>query len=427
MKKLLIVFLTAWIAWTPGAQGAEPLDRIVAVAEDDVILESDLAREVGAIIRQIKVNGGQLPPREVIERQVLERMIVHSLQLQLAQKKGIEVDDETLRQSLLELAQRNHMSLDTFRQAIENEGMDYPEFVENLRKEIMLNRLRASEINENIQITDREINHFLETEGQAGVENVQYRLGHILIATPEAASPAEIQKAQSKAMRIYNDLKDGLDFQQTAISVSDGAQALKGGDLGWRKLTEIPTLFADQVPKMKKGEVLPPLRSPSGFHIIKLMDIQGAENHVVTEYHVRHILLKTNEVIDDDEAQRRLRLLKQRIQKGEDFAALAQAFSEDQASSVKGGDLGWITTDVVVPAFAEAVSQLQDNAISEPVQTPFGWHLIQVLGRKTRDDTLEFRKSRVRDILAQRKMEEETELWLRKLRNESYVEIHLND
>ncbi len=414
------------VFWPSLNQGAVPLDRIVAVAEDDVILESDLEQRLRALEHQITTSGAQLPPRDILRRQILERMILHSLQLQLARKHGIQVDDETLRQSLLELAQGNHMDLDTFRQAIENEGMNYPEFVENLRQEIMLNRLRASQINSQIQVTDREINHFLETEAKGGGA-IQYRLGHILVATPEAASPKEIQKAQRKAQRIYKELEQGLDFHQAAMSASDGAQALKGGDLGWRKLGEIPTLFAEIVPKMKKGEIHAPIRSPSGFHIIKLVDIQGADKHIVTEIHARHILIKTNEIIDDEEAQRRLRLIKQRIEKGEDFAELARAFSDDQATSVKGGDLGWITPDVVVPAFAKAMEQLQVNQISEPVQTPFGWHLIQVLGRKTRDDTLEFRKKRAREVLMRRKAEEETELWLRKLRNESYVEIHLDE
>ncbi len=429
VKHLFTFLLLPWLltAWPNLTQGAVLLDRIVAVAEDDVILESDLQQRLQALERQIIASGAQPPPRDILRRQVLERMILHSLQLQLAQKQGIQVDDETLRQSLLELARGNNMDLDTFRQAIENEGMNYPEFVENLREEIMLNRLRASQINAQIQVTEREINHFLETEAKGGGDTVRYRLGHILVATPEAASPKEIQKAQQKAQRIFKELQQGLDFRQTAMSASDGAQALKGGDLGWRKLSEIPTLFSDVVPKMKKGEIHPPIRSPSGFHIIKLVDIQGADKHIITETHVRHILIKNNEIIDDEEARKRLRLIKQRIEKGEDFAALAQAFSDDRATSVKGGDLGWITPDVVVPAFAKAMEQLEINQLSEPVQTPFGWHLIQVLGRKTRDDTLEFRKKRAREILMRRKAEEETERWLRKLRSESYVEIHLNE
>jgi len=419
-----LFLILLWPVWLFAAQ---PLDRIVAVAEDDVILASELERQVDAIAAQFQANGAPLPPRPILRRQVLERMILQRLQLQLAERNGIEVDDETLRQALLELARRNHMDLEGFRRAIEEQGMDYERFVENLRQELMLNRLRNSQVDAKIQVSDREVTHFLETEAQSDPEQArEYRLGHILIATPEAASPQTVRKAQRKAERIAAELRQGLDFRQTAIAVSDGAQALEGGDLGWRKLDRIPTLFVDIVPKMKKGEVRGPIHSPSGFHIIKLLDVRGGDKHIVLETHVRHILIKTNEVIDDAEAKRRLGILKRRIESGEDFAALAQAFSDDPASAVKGGDLGWITADAVVPAFAQAMNRLEPGEISEPVQTPFGWHIIQVLERKSRDDTPEYRRKRAREILTRRKIEEETELWLRRLRNEAYVEILLD-
>ncbi len=419
-----LFLILLWPVWLFAAQ---PLDRIVAVAEDDVILASELERQVDAIASQFQANGAPLPPRPILRRQVLERMILQRLQLQLAERNGIEVDDETLRQALLELARRNHMDLEGFRRAIEEQGMDYARFVENLRQELMLNRLRNSQVDAKIQVSEREVTHFLETEAQSDPEQArEYRLGHILIATPEAASPQTVQKAQRKAERIAAELRQGLDFRQTAIAVSDGAQALEGGDLGWRKLDRIPTLFVDIVPKMKKGEVRGPIHSPSGFHIIKLLDVRGGDKHIVLETHVRHILIKTNEVIDDAEAKRRLNILKRRIESGEDFAALAQAFSDDPASAVKGGDLGWITADAVVPAFAQAMNRLEPGEISDPIQTPFGWHIIQVLERKSRDDTPEYRRKRAREILTRRKIEEETELWLRRLRNEAYVEILLD-
>ncbi|WP_022947513.1 peptidylprolyl isomerase [Methylohalobius crimeensis] len=425
----------AWLfclgIFTPSPLPAAPqlLDRIVAVAEEDVILASELMRQVGAIKRQIGASGSRLPPDQVLRRQVLERMILHRLQLQLAQRQGIQIDDETLRQALLDLARRNQMDLDSFRRAIENEGMNYAQFVDDLRTELMLNRLRASQVNAQIQVSDREVAHFLETEGQtASSKGGEYHLGHILIATPAAASPEKIQQAQQKAQQIVAELEQGLDFHQTAIGMSDGAQALKGGDLGWRKREAIPTLFADIVPDMEKGDIRGPIRSPSGFHIIKLIDAKGTDTtHMVTESHVRHILVKTNEIIDDEEARRRLKLLAERIRKGENFSALAQAYSEDTGSAAKGGELGWITPDAVVPPFAAAMNELEEGELSDPVQTPFGWHLIQVLERKTRDDTLEYRKKRARQILTQRKVEEETELWLRKLRAEAYVEVNLDE
>ncbi len=428
-RQSFFIGLLLFLSWPLlGVTDVQPIDRIVAVVEDDVILASELRDQVNAIVNQFQANGSSLPPPYILHRQMLERMILHSLQLQLAKKNGIQVDDETLRQALLELAQRNHMDLESFRQAVEKQGMNYDQFVENLREEIMLNRLRANMVNSQIQVSEREITHFLETEAQMDpAQAVEYHLGHILIATPEAASPETVQKAQRKAEQIVDELKQGLDFRQTAIAVSDGAQALKGGDLGWRKLDSIPTLFVEIVPHMQKGEIQGPIRSPSGFHIIRLFDMKGAEKHIVTESHVRHILIKTDELIDDAEAKRRLELIKQRLAKGEDFATLARAYSDDTSSALKGGDLGWITPEVVVPSFAAAMKSLEPGEISEPVQTPFGWHIIEVLERKNRDDTLEYRKKKAREILVQRKTEEETELWLRKLRNEAYVEIHLDE
>ena len=424
MLRALLILL----AFSALGQAAEFLDRIVAVVEDDVILESELERQVQAIERQLEAQGSSLP-RSSLRRQVLERLILQSLQIQLAKRQGIQVDDEMLRQALLDLAQRNGMDLTTFRRAVENEGMDYTEFVENLRQELMLNRLRASQISARIQVSDREIDHFLATEARPEAQAVEYRLGHILIAIPAAASPKEVQQARQKAERLVAELQQGLDFQQAAIALSAGDQALKGGDLGWRKLEAIPSLFADLVPFMQKGEIRGPIQSPSGFHIIKLLDVKGkeADLHTAVETHVRHILLQPNEVIDDAEAQKRLKLLKQKLAQGEDFAALARAYSDDKSSSVKGGDLGWVTPEAVVPAFREAMDRLAPGEISDPVQTPFGWHLIQVLERKTYDDTAEYRRKRAKDLLTQRKFEEEVELWLQKLRAESYVEILLDE
>lgn len=433
MKKHCLSFsLAFWLVvsgWPLMATAElEPLDRIVAVVEDDVVLESELREQVYAIINQLKANNTPIPPMQILQNQVLERMILHSLQLQLAKRSGIQVDDESLRQALLELAHRNNMDLETFRQAVENQGMDYQRFVDNLREELMLNRLRANMVNSQIQISEREITHFLETESQLDPSQAtEYHLGHILIATPEAASPETIQQAMQKAQQLVQDLKQGHDFRQAAITFSDGAQAMKGGDLGWRKLDAVPTLFVEVVPDMEKGEIRGPIRSPSGFHIITLFDKKGAAQHEVTESHVRHILIKTDQFIDDEMARHRLQLIKQRLKEGSDFASLAEAYSDDTASAVKGGDLGWITPEVVVPPFAHAIETLPIGQISDPVQTPFGWHIIQVLERKKRDDTLEFRRKKARETLVRRKTEEETELWLRKLRNEAYVEIHYDE
>jgi peptidyl-prolyl cis-trans isomerase SurA len=288
--------------------------------------------------------------------------------------------------------------------------------------------LRSSQVGSQIKISDREVQLWLERQGQSGRDpSTEYLLGHILIATPQAASPSAVQKAREKADRLMEELKKGLDFKQASLSSSDSDQALTGGELGWRKLGQIPSLFADMVPGLKEGDLAGPIRSPSGFHIVKLLGIKGAGAEKLTKTHVRHILLKTNEVVSDDDASKKLAALKQRIEGGEDFGVLARAHSDDKGSAVKAGDLGFVTPGSLVSEFEEAMNRLQPNQLSDPVQTQFGWHLIQVLERQESADTGELRDKQARDELRKRKEEEETELWLRRIRDEAYVEIRLQD
>ena len=293
-----------------------------------------------------------------------------------------------------------------------------------MRNEIIINQLRGREIGGRIKVTDREVEHYLETQDKIGEESTQYHLGHILIAVKEGASSTEIQKAMNKAHELVQKLRAGQDFTQTAISDSDDANALKGGDLGWRSLSEIPTLFVNDIRQMKQGDVLEPVRSPSGFHIIKMLALKGMDNHVTIKTKVRHILIKTNELVDDTEAKKRLLALKARIADGDDFATLARAHSDDKGSALKGGSLDWVNPGDLVKPFEEAMAKLSINQVSEPIQTQFGWHIIQVLGRENKDDSSEFKKNLVRDAIRKRKIEEETELWVRRLRDEAFVEIH---
>lgn len=405
---------------------AEVLDYIVAVVEEDVVLESELTTEVRNITAKLKQNKVMMPPPFILRKQVLERIIVEKLQRQLAAKSGIQVSEEMLRASVSDIARRNNLSLDSFRQELENEGIGYKEFQENIRNEIIVNQLRAREIGSRIKVTDQEVNHYLETQGQIGEEKVQYQLGHILVSVPEAASSGVIQKAQEKASQVISQLRNGADFRQTAIANSDSDNALSGGDLGWRTIANIPTLFVDVVSKMKVDEIAEAIRSPSGFHIIKLLGVKGLDKHIVTKTHVRHILVKTNELLNDAEARKRLGQLRDRIIDGDDFASLARSNSDDKGSALKGGDLGWVGSGVLVPRFEDTMKQLTINEISEPIQTQFGWHIIQVLGREDKDNSAEFQKEKVREEIRKRKIEEETELWLRRLRDEAFVEINLD-
>ena len=423
MKKTVISLLTSCLLLGNVSVTAEVLGKIAAVVEDDVILEQELNQEVSTIEQRIQASKTQMPPESILRKQVLEKMIIDRLQRQLAEKAGITVTEEMLNNSAADIAQRNNMTLEQFRAELEHQGMTYKGFLDNMRNEIIINQLRSREIGGRIKVTDREIDHYLETQGKVGEEAAQYHLGHILIAVKEAASATEIQKAQSKADNLVKKLRAGQDFSQAAMSESEDDNALKGGDLGWRTVNDIPTLFADKVSQMRTGEVADAIRSPSGFHIIKMLEIKGFDNHIITKTKVRHILIKTNELVDDEEAKKRLLALKVRIADGDDFASLARAHSDDKGSALKGGSLDWISPGDLVKPFEETMTKLDINQISEPIQTQFGWHLIQVLDRENKDDSIEHKKNLVRDAIRKRKIEEETELWMRRLRDEAYVEI----
>jgi peptidyl-prolyl cis-trans isomerase SurA len=422
--RIIVAVLLCNLLFGSSLAHAEVLDGIIAVVEDDVILERELQREVAVIEQRIQQSNATLPPTYVLRKQVLEKMIVDKLQRQLAEKAGITVSEEMLNSSAADIARRNNMDLEQFRAELESQGMSYQSFLDNMRNEIIINQLRGREIGGRIKVTDREVDHYLETQDKIGEESTQYHLGHILIAVKEGASSTEIQKAMSKADDLVSKLRGGQDFSQTAISDSDDANALKGGDLGWRTPSEIPTLFVNEIHQMKQGDISEPIRSPSGFHIIKVLELKGMDNHTITKTKVRHILIKTNELVDDAEARKRLLALKARIADGDDFAALARAHSDDKGSALKGGSLDWVGPGDLVKPFEEAMSKLGINEVSDPVQTQFGWHVIQVLGRENKDDSSEFKKNLVRDAIRKRKIEEETELWVRRLRDEAFVEIY---
>lgn len=421
MLKSVISWLLLLLSWQLQAQ---VLDTIVAVVEDDVILERELQDEVLAVVQRIQASKSEIPPNYVLRKQVLEKMIVDKLQRQLAEKAGINVSEEMLNSSVADIAQRNNMNVEQFREELARQGMDYTAFLNNMRNEIVINQLRGREIGGRIKVTDREVDHYLETQDKIGDASIQYHLGHILVAVKEGASASEIQKALAKAGDIVTKLRGGADFTQVAMTQSDDANALKGGDLGWRTMSEMPTLFVTDASNMTTGDIGGPIRSPSGFHIIKMLETKGVGQHTIVKTKVRHILIKTNELVDDAEAKKRLLALKQRITDGDDFASLARTHSDDKGSALKGGSLDWVGPNDLVKPFEEAMSKLAINEISEPVQTQFGWHLIQVLDRENKDDSSDYRKNQVRDAIRKRKIEEETELWLRKLRDEAYVEIY---
>ena len=335
LKKALMPLLFGALFFSYFPAQAEVLGKIAAVVEEDIILEQELDKEVATISQRIRAGNTPPPPETVLRKQVLEKMILDKLQRQLAEKAGINVSEDQIANSAADIAQRNNMSLEQFRAELEKQGLPYKSFLDNMRNEIIINQLRSREIGGRIKVTDREVDHFIETQGKTGVENVQYHLGHILIALKEGASASEIQKAEAKAETLVKNLRAGQSFTQVAMSESEDDNALKGGDLGWRTINDVPTLFALKVSQMQSNEVSDPIRSPSGFHILKMLEIKGLDNHVTTQTKVRHILIKTNELIDDNEAKNRLQALRDRIVDGDDFSKLARANSDDKGSAIK--------------------------------------------------------------------------------------------
>ena len=426
MKRFLLGLTWLFLIASSGLT-AQTLDQIVAVVEDDVILNSELSSEVTTIVQKLKVNKVAMPPANILRRQVLERLIVQKLQQQMAQKSGAQISDEMLQSAIADIAKNNKMTVPQFKATLSKQGVNFKKFEETISNEIIINQLRSREIGNRIKVTDSEVNHYLETHANSGGDS--YHLGHILVSVPETATAKIIQKAKEKAQDIVTRLRKGQDFSQLAMSASDDDNALRGGDLGWRSLGQVPTLFADVVAKMAQGQISDPIRSPSGFHIIKLFEERGGvkveSRHVMVKTKARHILIKTNELINDEEAQKKLLALKQRIKEGDDFATLARAHSDDKGSALKGGDLGWVAPGALVPPFEQAMDNLALNQISEPVQTQFGWHIIQVLEREKKDNSSEFKKTKIAEEIRRRKIEEETELWLRRLRDEAFVEIYL--
>jgi peptidyl-prolyl cis-trans isomerase SurA len=420
---LALSFSLTMASWA--AEETQDIDRIVAIVDNNVITQSELDDQIATVKLQLRQQNMQIPSSSILQKQVLERAVLEQIQLQLADTNGIRIDDESLNQAVSGIASQNNMNLSQFREALQQDGFDFNKFRENIRKEIILRRLRQQYVDSRITITDQEVDSFLATQRRQGNSSDEYHIGHILIALPEAATSEQIQQAQEKAKNVLEQLKSGADFNQTAISASDGQQALNGGDLGWRKAGELPTLFAELVPQMKPGDLSNIIRSPSGLHIIKLMDHRSGQKHIVTQTQTRHILIRLNALTTDQKAQDMLNDIKRRVVTGEDFAVLAQSLSEDKTTASSGGDLGWVEPGEMIPDFEKAMDALKPGEISDPVKTRFGWHLIQVLARRDYDNTEEYTREKARDAIYQRKIEEGSEEWLRRLRDEAYVEYRL--
>ena len=408
----------------PASAAVEPIERIVAVVNDDVVLESELRNRLRTVVAQLRVRATRLPPEPVLRRQVLERLILERLQLQLAERLGIRVDDETLNRAIRDIARRNGMDLEAFRAALERDGFSFERFREDIRSEMIIAQLQRQQVASRVTVSDREVEEFLSS-AQAQARRA-YRVAHILIAVPETASPEQIAAARREAEAVAARARAGEDFAALAAAHSDGQKALEGGDLGWRRADELPSVFADVVPRLKPGEVSEVIRSPSGFHIVKLLEVRGDEPQVVEQLRLRQILLRPGELLSEGEARLRLERLRERVLAGEPFETLARAHSDDAASAARGGDMGWLSPSELPPQVAEAVRGLAPGEVSPPFRTPAGWHLVQLVERRRSDDTEAYRRARARRLLQQRKVEERLQLWLRQLRDEAYVELRLD-
>jgi peptidyl-prolyl cis-trans isomerase SurA len=408
-----------------GAQKPPPpvvLDRIVAVVNDEVITRHELEERVKFATKQLRQQGTPLPPKDALERQLLDRMVTDRVQLQFAKETGLRVDDTELDRAINRIAQENKMTAQQLRQALDKDGVPFARFRDDIRNEIVITRLREREVDHKIVVTEGEIDNFLSLQQRADV-NDEYNLSHILVVVPENASPEQIQARRERAEQAYAQLKGGSDFRQVAVAFSEAPDALQGGTMGWRPSSRLPTLFTDALKSLRAGELSPILRSANGFHILKLNDKRGGGAPVIVQQtHARHILMKTNELVSESEARNRLLALKERLENKADFAALARAHSED-ASATKGGDLGWLSPGDTVPEFERAMNALKPGEVSAPVQTPFGWHLIQVLERRNEDMSKERQRLAARQTLRARKSDEAYQEWVRQLRDRAYIEL----
>lgn len=401
-----------------------PLDKIIVVVNDNVITQLELDDRVKLISQQLKQQGTRLPSKNVLHKQILERLIVEKLQLEMAEKTGIRINDEMVNRVIANIANENRLSMDQFRKVLQKDGFQFSDFRENIRREVTISRLRKMRVENKVSISEQEIDNYLNQFLKGKSSDDEYRLRHILIATPEAATPEQIEAARQKAQNVIDDLQKGADFSQKAIAVSNDELALKGGDLGWRKAAQLPTLFTPIISKMRNNEIKGPLRSASGFHIIKLLDKRSKnQKHIVNQTMARHILIRPTQVLNREAARLRITGILQRIKAGSDFASLARASSDDKASAVEGGSLGWVSPGAMVPAFEEEMNKLKPGEISEPFLTEFGWHILQVLSRRKHDNTQEFQRSQAIKLIRKRKTEEAIQDWLRRLRAEAYVEF----
>ncbi|MGE0383807.1 MAG: peptidylprolyl isomerase [Gammaproteobacteria bacterium] len=426
--KPIIVLLAALAALAAGAasRADTPIDQIVAVVDGDVVMASELESQMRRVLAQMRQQGAQPPPMTVFQKQVLDHLVMQKIQLGLAARTGIRVDDETLNQALGRIAADNKLTLAQFREIIEQDGLSFGRFREDIRNEITISRLRQREVENRTVVTDREIENQLGSLQQDASIELEYHLRHILVSVPADADQATRDARRAEIEAIRTEIVGGADFSAIARTRSEGSQAAQGGDLGWIKASSVPSIFADLVGVLRPGETSEILESDSGFHLLQVLGSRTGEQHVVDQTHAEHILIRPNELVSPEDASIRLQQLRIRIMGGESFENLARSHSDDRGTAVNGGDLGWVSPGDLVPEFEEEMNALAPGEVSEPFQTQFGLHIVRVLERRRHDDTEEVRRARAREIIRKRKIQEDGDAWMRRLRDEAYVEYRLN-
>jgi peptidyl-prolyl cis-trans isomerase SurA len=435
MRKFLFVCLlaAAQLPWSPAAFAqtrdisvhGELLDRIAAIVNDGLVLRSELDAQMESVTKRLVEQKVELPSQSVLRQQVLDRLIVQEIEAQQAKRVGLTVSDDQLNNALQDIAARNKIPFDQLPTALAAQGVDYKQYRESMRKELILSTLRQRDVIARINVTPREMEQFLARQ-QNAASNDEFSVSHILLSLPQAATPAQLEEITKKARDISDRAKKGEDFAQLAIANSNSSTALDGGQLPVRKGSQLPQFILDMVTKLKTGDVSDPVRTPTGFHIVKLNERKSGEAQVmINQIHLRHILMKTNELDDDETVRQKLARLRERILKGEDFSGIASTSSEDPGSAPDGGDLGWAGPGTFVPEFDKAIADLKDKEISEPFKTRYGWHIVQMLGTRTYDSTDDVRRQKAYAAIRESKADEETELWLRRLRDDAFVEIKM--
>lgn len=426
----LLVFLAVLAPLTVHAE-RKLLDQVVAIVDEDVILQTELEARINTIASRLRAQGTGLPPRQVLEERVLDQLITESIQMQMADRVGMRISDNELNETMANIAERNGMTLAEFEAQLEAEGVTYNQAREQIRKEMLTSRVQQRQVGNRVRVTDREVENYLESQQARGNNGAEYRLAYIFISVDDPSDEAEMEAAREKAERLRSEIVQGRDFREVAVAESDASNALEGGDMGWRAEGQLPSLVAPVVPDLAVGAPSPVLENNSGFHLVMLMDKRGGEQQQVIQQHrVRHILVRPSEAVTDREAEARIRDLYQQLQNGASFSTMAKEYSDDPVSGSDGGNLGWVSPGQMVPAFEQAMIEADVGELRGPFRSQFGWHILQVQERRQKDISDELRESEARQAIYRRKFETELQNWLREIRDEAFVEFkgeHAND